>query len=202
MSTTRAVDASYWNARSCNDIAYSLAAASDTAHAHLRDIEMIHCNVYRVYRRSYPRSLHLGVTLLALFILAEPAFAEPRLTDWVDLVPREADQSSVKVPRWERVRTDLNNKDIRIPGFIVPVEFDGKVVTRFLLVPYFGACIHEPPPPPNQTIYAELEAGFRLESLWTPYWIEGTIVASQVEEELATASYTMTANKIEIYSYE
>ena len=65
---------------------------------------------------------------MALFILAEPAFAEPRLTDWVDLVPREADQSSVKVPRWERVRTDLNNKDIRIPGFIVPVEFDGKVV--------------------------------------------------------------------------
>ncbi|MEM7364507.1 MAG: DUF3299 domain-containing protein [Pseudomonadota bacterium] len=139
---------------------------------------------------------------MALFILAGPAFAEPRLTDWVDLVPREADQASVNVPRWERVRTDLNNKDIRIPGFIVPVEFDGKVVTRFLLVPYFGACIHEPPPPPNQTIYAEFEAGFRLESLWTPYWIEGTIVASQVEEELATASYTMTANKIEIYSYE
>ena len=61
----------------------------------------------------------------------------------------------------EQVRFEMNNKKIRIPGFIVPVDFgDTQVVTRFLLVPYFGACIHEPAPPPNQTIYAEFEPGF------------------------------------------
>ena len=58
----------------------------------------------------------------------------------------------------ERVRLDLNDKDVRIPGFIVPLEYkESEIVTRFLLVPYFGACIHEPPPPPNQTIYVVYE---------------------------------------------
>lgn len=47
------------------------------------------------------------------------------------------------------VREDLNRRDIRIPGFVLPLEFDGTKVTEFLLVPYAGACIHVPPPPPN-----------------------------------------------------
>lgn len=200
---TGEVDASYWNAKSCNDIAFCSAAGSDTTHAHSRDSSMIQCNVYRGYS-WVAMSLRQVQTafLIGLMLCAFTVSAEPKPMDWADLVPKEADRASLNIPRWERVRTDLDNKDIRIPGFIVPVEFDGKVVTRFLLVPYFGACIHEPPPPPNQTIYAEFEAGFQLESLWTPYWIEGMIIASQVEEELATASYTMTAEKIEPYSYE
>ena len=100
----------------------------------------------------------------------------------------------------EEVRAELNNKSVRIPGFLVPVDFENRqVVTRFLIVPYFGACIHEPAPPPNQTIYAEFEPGYKVESLWDPFWLDGTLTASNVEEELATAPYTTPADKHEPY---
>ena len=97
---------------------------------------------------------------------------------------------------------DLDNKNVRIPGFIVPVDVVYRQVgTRCLCVPYFGACIHEPAPPPNQTIYAEFEPGYTLESLWDPFWIEGTLSTSTVIEDLATASYTLRAEKIEPFVY-
>ncbi len=137
-----------------------------------------------------------------LLIAASLAHAEAMTLNWQDLLP-DADTKSAKnegVPVWERVRADLNEKEVRIPGFMVPVEYDDQqVVTRFLLVPYFGACIHEPPPAPNQTIYAEFEPGYKLKSLWVPLWIEGKLHTSRVEEDLATASYTMSAKKIEPY---
>ena len=48
---------------------------------------------------------------------------------------------------------EMNGQAVRIPGFIVPLEFnDDEDVTQFFLVPFFGACIHVPPPPPNQII--------------------------------------------------
>ena len=129
--------------------------------------------------------------------------AKPVTLNWQDLLPDpnvELGDADKGVPHWERVRADLNKKEVRIPGFIVPLEYgEERVVTRFLLVPYFGACIHEPPPAPNQTIYAELEAGHKLASIWTPVWVEGHIHTSRVEEKLATASYTMIASKIETY---
>ena len=138
--------------------------------------------------------------IAALFFLAPTAFAEPQSISWRDLVP-PLDESLIlegDVDLGEQVRFEMNNKKIRIPGFIVPVDFgDTQVVTRFLLVPYFGACIHEPPPPPNQTIYAEFEKGIQLDSLWSPFWIEGMIMATKVEENMATAYYSLTANKIE-----
>ena len=64
---------------------------------------------------------------------------------------------------------ELDGKAAKIPGFIVPLEFDDdQVITEFFLVPYFGACIHVPPPPPNQIIYIKYKQGFKLESLYEP----------------------------------
>ena len=149
------------------------------------------------------RRLAAGMIVL-VFAVSRTAFAEPESISWRDLVP-PLDESLLLDGDFafgEQVRFELNNKKIRSPGFIVPVDFDDtQVVTRFLLVPYFGACIHEPAPPPNQTIYAEFEPGYTLESLWDPFWIEGTLLTTRVEEELATASYTMRADKIEPFVY-
>ena len=135
---------------------------------------------------------------------AMPAFGDAEEITWQDLVP-PMDESfflNDDVPLGEQVRMELNNKNVRIPGFIVPVDFENRqVVTRFLFVPYFGACIHEPAPPPNQTIYAEFEPGYTIESLWDPFWIEGTLSTSTVIEDLATASYTLRAEKIEPFIY-
>ena len=129
--------------------------------------------------------------------------AELEIISWQDLAPEyDGSMGLDDVPWGERVRPEMNEKIVRIPGFIVPLDFEQRQsVTRFLLVPYFGACIHEPPPPPNQTIYAEFEPGYNLESFWQPFWIEGKIFVNRVEEDLATALYTLSAEKIELYDY-
>ena len=152
-------------------------------------------------RRFHPV---IGYLTGLVILISSPVFGEPEMLSWRDLLPALDDSLLLgdQVPFGERVRLDLDNKEIRIPGFIVPVDFENRqVVTRFLLVPYFGACIHEPAPPPNQTIYAEFEPGYKLESLWDPFWIEGKLSTIRVEENLATASYTLRADKIEPFEY-
>ena len=53
--------------------------------------------------------------------------------------------------------TSLNGKLVRMPGYLLPIEFAGNRVTEFLLVPWVGACIHTPPPPPNQIVYVKAD---------------------------------------------
>jgi len=72
-------------------------------------------------------------------------------------------------------------------------------VTEFFLVPFFGACIHYPPPPPNQIIHASYPEGFELTSIYDPFWLSGTLSVAIVSNEVATAAYTVTVDKLEIY---
>jgi hypothetical protein len=51
---------------------------------------------------------------------------------------------------------DLNGRIVRMPGYLLPLDVIGAKVTEFLLVPYIGACIHVPPPPPNQIVYVKV----------------------------------------------
>jgi len=86
-----------------------------------------------------------------------------------------------------RVKPIVNNAPIRIPAFIVPLEFDDeKKVIQFFMVPYYRACIHLPPPPPNQTIFVNYAKGVKLESLYDPYWVSDIIKTSLVENDTAT----------------
>ncbi|HBC56861.1 MAG TPA: DUF3299 domain-containing protein, partial [Gammaproteobacteria bacterium] len=86
-----------------------------------------------------------------------------------------------------RIVSEFDGQKIRLPGFIVPLEFgDDQTITRFFLVPYFGACIHVPPPPPNQIIYAEYDNGFKLEVLYDPFWLSGTLSTKLIENDMAT----------------
>lgn len=102
-----------------------------------------------------------------------------------------------------RVKSMINNVAIKIPAFIVPLEFDDQLrVTQFFMVPFFGACLHQPPPPPNQTIFVDYPQGFVLESLYDPYWISGVITTSLVENDMATAAYTLDMHAFELYEYD
>jgi hypothetical protein len=102
-----------------------------------------------------------------------------------------------------RVIDAFDGQAIRVPGFIVPLEHDAQQrVTRFFLVPYYGACIHVPPPPPNQIIYAEYPKGFKLESLYEPFWMSGTMRTSLTENEMATSAYAMTVDRLDPYEDE
>jgi len=101
------------------------------------------------------------------------------------------------------VKAIVNNAPIRIPAFIVPLEFDDdQNVTQFFMVPFFGACLHLPPPPPNQTIFVHYPQGLKIESLYDAYWISGIVKISLVENEMATAAYSMEMHAFELYSEE
>jgi hypothetical protein len=95
------------------------------------------------------------------------------------------------------------NKQIRIPGFIVPLELDeNKYATEFFIVPYFGACIHMPPPPPNQMIYSSLDIGVEVENLYDPFWFEGTLTIETNHNSLGTSSYGLILDNVVPYEEE
>jgi hypothetical protein len=100
------------------------------------------------------------------------------------------------------VNTELNGATVKIPGFIVPLEMgkDG-VVREFLLVPYFGACIHVPPPPPNQIVYVRMRTGIKLESIYDAQWITGRLKTAPFASQMGSAAYTLEGSKVEIYKY-
>jgi len=98
------------------------------------------------------------------------------------------------------VRSEFDGRAVRIPGFIVPLAFDEKRrVTHFFLVPFFGACIHVPPPPPNQIIYAVSDKGIEQRSLYDAYWVFGRLATTLTENDMATSAYAMEVVTIELY---
>lgn len=109
-------------------------------------------------------------------------------------------------PEWQEilsstnVRPELDGTRIRIPGFIVPLEFnDNQETTEFFLVPYMGACIHVPPPPPNQIIHVTPGTPLKMDRMWEPYWVIGTLETSLVENDIATSAYSMQADEVILY---
>jgi uncharacterized protein len=101
------------------------------------------------------------------------------------------------------VNKKLSETQVKIPGFIVPLVIDPSgLVSEFFLVPYFGACIHVPPPPPNQIVYVKLvRGGVRLGSSEDAYWITGTLHTHISGTSLAKAAYTLDASRMELYKY-
>ncbi|MDO6564324.1 DUF3299 domain-containing protein [Amphritea sp. 1_MG-2023] len=97
---------------------------------------------------------------------------------------------------------EMDGKMIRIPGFVVPLVEEGMAVTEFFLVPYFGACIHVPPPPSNQMIHVTFEPGTNVENLYDAVWISGELKVATVAHQLGTSGYTMEAYQIEPYTEE
>ena len=99
------------------------------------------------------------------------------------------------------VNESLDGAMIRIPGFVVPLEFDEEqTISQFFLVPYFGACLHMPPPPPNQIILVNAPKGIQMSALYDPFWIEGQLSTSFQENDMATSAYAMRLQRIEPYS--
>ncbi len=103
----------------------------------------------------------------------------------------------------------LDGQDIKIPGYLLPLEFDKTKIKEFLLVPYFGACMHTPPPPANQIIHGKLQSAFTLKELYEPVWISGKLKAIRSQTKLGEAGivgtidvdtgYTMEVDKVEPY---
>lgn len=156
----------------------------------------------------------------ASFPLGMPARASGDVIDidWPDLAP-EGDGSTMERLRalgvvehgqlntpfdqdlGGRVTHDYDGKRVRIPGFLVPLDFSGAGVTDFLLVPYVGACIHVPPPPPNQLILVALEEPYESSGLFEAVYVTGTMGTMAATTELAEVGYSITEGAITPYEF-
>lgn len=93
----------------------------------------------------------------------------------------------------------LNGALIRMPGFIIPLELNAEGVTDFMLVPYVGACMHLPPPPPNQLVVARAETPWPDDALWDPVWVVGELRTELQSTELAQVGYSLRVDEMETY---
>lgn len=100
------------------------------------------------------------------------------------------------------VVNDLNGKRIRVPGYVVPFDFSADAEHKeFLLVPYFGACLHTPPPPPNQIILVKAETAAKITNIEDPVWLEGTLTTGEFLSDLGNSAYELNLTKLEPYEY-
>ena len=103
----------------------------------------------------------------------------------------------------------LDGEQVKIPGFIVPLEINNTSISEFLLVPYFGACTHTPPPPANQIIYSKIKNEYTTDDLTAPVWITGKLTTGSFVSKLnevgvsraadISSSYSIEVDKIEEY---
>lgn len=97
------------------------------------------------------------------------------------------------------VNEKMRGRRIRLAGFAVPLEFTEKTLKEFLLVPYFGACIHVPPPPANQIVHVVLDAARPFDDIADAVWVEGTLELVHLDSDLGSAGYRLQATKLENY---
>jgi hypothetical protein len=134
---------------------------------------------------------------------------------WEDLIPESEKQI---LDRWEmqaqaaqhdqlpampenigKARVDLNGKQVKIPGFVIPLEGDETTITEMLLVPYFGACYHVPPPPANQIIHVKFKNGIEVKDLWDVVYVIGELRAQASSHDLAEVGYSLQGVRMEDY---
>jgi len=96
----------------------------------------------------------------------------------------------------------MNGQFVSLPGYIVPVKTVGDDLSEFLLVPYFGACVHVPPPPPNQVILVVMKKPVHLKDPYDAYWIKGTLSTSVGKTDLAETGYTMSGESLAVFDWD
>ena len=99
------------------------------------------------------------------------------------------------------VKTQLNKK-IRIPGYAVPLDAERSEKREFLLVPYFGACIHTPPPPANQIVLVRPTAQSKIKKMpesMDVLWVEGELKEGRVSTSQGVSGYMLEAISIAPY---
>jgi len=170
-----------------------------------------------------------GVPTMKPPLAAAPAPAaakagEPRTITWEALVPADWDpfkdfkgldfqllddadpraNAMLKKMRkaWDDapVNPALVGQVVRIPGFVVPLE-DGKEGLReFLLVPYFGACIHSPPPPANQIIHVLPRTPAKGVRSMDTVWVSGVLATGRTDTYMGASSYRIEATQVAPYT--
>ncbi|MBT2323003.1 DUF3299 domain-containing protein [Variovorax paradoxus] len=154
---------------------------------------------------------------------AKPAAGQPRLIAWEELVPKDWDpmkefkgmdlgkledgdprandllMKMQEVSNNAPTNPEMNGVEVKIPGFIVPLEESKGEVTEFLLVPYFGACIHTPPPPANQILHVRPRHGAKFRAMDT-VWVTGKLQTLRNDSMMGVSGYHVTAESVTKYT--
>jgi hypothetical protein len=120
---------------------------------------------------------------------------DARAMEVLDIIKQEWDNAPIEPA--------LDGKKIKIPGFVVPIEEKGRAVTEFLLVPYFGACIHVPPPPANQIIHVISSKPIRNLRVMDAVWVSGELKAARYTKAtpmgMGAAGYQIKSTTVTAY---
>lgn len=159
---------------------------------------------------------------LALAAAAARA-ADPAETAWESLMPKDWDplkkfrlgdagaladgsQRANEMLRemreiWDNAPTvpALDGARVRLPGYVVPLEEVKGELKEFLLVPYFGACIHSPPPPANQIVHVVSAQPLKGVRTMDAVWVAGTLRIARTDSAMGTSGYTIGDPKVERY---
>lgn len=93
----------------------------------------------------------------------------------------------------------LDGKLVKLPGFVVPLDDDDQGLSEFLLVPSPQACIHVPPPPPNQMVMTRMKSGKAPKRSWGPVWIKGRLHIASSDSQYGKISYMLHGDSAEPY---
>lgn len=149
---------------------------------------------------------------------------QPRLITWEELVPKDWDPAKdlkgidlSKLDDTDPRANDLlmklqeasnnaptnpamNGVEVKIPGFLVPLEENGGQVSEFLLVPYFGACIHTPPPPANQIIHVKTSNATKGLRAMDTIWVTGKLQTARNDSMMGVSGYHVNASSVTKYT--
>lgn len=166
----------------------------------------------RFTRRQFMLTAAAGA-LLPCGVMASPF----REITWDDLIPPGVPYSEIigdgeideQADTWKpifdenatKLNTALDGVSVKLPGYIIPLDTGADGVTSFILVPYVGACIHVPPPPPNQLVFVTTATPWPSENLWDAVWVYGRLSTRLQSTEIAEIGYQIVATSIEIYEW-
>lgn len=155
-----------------------------------------------------------------LLAAAATASADVRHLRWADLLPAHLADTPIRPPQIDHdgppaleqfspwgdlplediLVPELDGRNVRLAGYVVPLGMNAaQRIDEFLLVPYFGACIHVPPPPPNQVVYVRSSEGLDPARMHMAWIVEGAMQVATRRSALADAGYTIEARTIRLF---
>jgi uncharacterized protein len=161
--------------------------------------------------------------LLAAPLCALANDTAPKETLWEDLMPKDWDpmkefnvgnaavvqEGSVQERNlmrrmrevWDNAPTNpkMDGARVRLPGYVVPLEEVKGELKEFLLVPYFGACIHSPPPPANQIVHVTSALPLKGWRTMDAVWVNGTLQAARSDSAMGASAYLIHNPVVERY---
>ncbi|HMO45771.1 MAG TPA: DUF3299 domain-containing protein [Rubrivivax sp.] len=167
------------------------------------------------------RWLVLALAAPGLAAAAGPAAQE---TSWDELMPKDWDpikemrlgdiglvrEGSAKERElmrqmrevWDHAPTNpkMHGARVRLPGYVVPLEEVKGELKEFLLVPYFGACIHTPPPPANQIVHVLSAKPLKGWRTMDAVWVDGTLQAARSDSAMGASGYSISDPVVERYA--